>query len=55
MALATLPPGLLSTDCAEGSTPFEVIEVDFAVPINYRIRAKTKGKAYLALCACSLA
>ena len=55
MALATLPPELLSTDCADGITPFEVIEVDFAVPFNYRIRTKTKGKAYLALCACSLA
>ena len=38
----------------EGSTPFEVIGVDFAGPIKYRIRAKTEGKAYLALCACSL-
>ena len=47
---------ILSMDLrTEGSTPFEVIEVDFAVPINCRIRAKTKGKAYLALCACSLA
>ena len=38
----------------EGSTPFEVIGVDFAGPIKYRIRAKTEGKAYLALYACSL-
>ena len=38
-----------------GSTPFEVIGVDFAGPIKYRIRAKTEGKAYLALYACSLA
>ena len=38
----------------EGSTPFEVIGVDFAGPIKYRIRAKTEEKAYLALCACSL-
>ena len=37
-----------------GSTPFEVIGVDFAGPIKYRIRAKTEGKAYLALYACSL-
>ena len=54
MALAKLPPGLLSTDCTEGSTPFEVIGIDFAGPIKYRIRAKTEGKAYLALYACSL-
>ena len=55
MALATPPPGLLPTDRTEGSTPFEVIRVDFAGPIKYRIRAKTEGKAYLALYACSLA
>ena len=55
MALATPPPGLLPTDRTEGSTPFEVIGVDFAGPIKYRIRAKTEGKAYLALYACSLA
>ena len=54
MALATPPPGLLPTDRTEGSTPFEVIGVDFAGPIKYRIRAKTEGKAYLALYACSL-
>ena len=46
---------ILSIDLrTEGSTPFEVIGVDFAGPIKYRIRAKTEGKAYLALCACSL-
>ena len=54
MALATPPPGLLSTDRTEGSTPSAVIGVDFAGLIKYRIRAKTEGKAYLALCACSL-
>ena len=32
----------------------EVIGIDFAGPIKYRIRAKTEGKAYLALYACSL-
>ena len=51
MALATPPPGLLPTDRTERSTPFEVIG---AGPIKYRIRAKTEGKAYLALYACSL-
>ena len=54
MALITPPPGLLPTDRTERSTPFEVIGVDFAGPIKYRIRAKTEGKAYLALYACSL-
>ena len=54
MALATPPPGLLSTDRTEGSTPFAVSGVDFAGPIKYRIRAKTEEMAYLALCACSL-
>ena len=54
MALATPPPGLLPTDRTEGSTPLEVIGVDFAGPIKYRIRAKIEGKACLALCTCSL-
>ena len=37
-----------------GEHPIRGIGVDFAGPIKYRIRAKTEGKAYLALCACSL-
>ena len=53
-AMATPPPGLLPIDRTEGSTPFEVIGVDFAGPVKYRIRAKTEEKAYLALYACSL-
>ena len=32
MALATPPPGLLSTDRTEGSTPFAVIGVDLQGP-----------------------
>ena len=31
--MATPPPGLLPIDRTEGSTPFEVIGVDFAGPI----------------------
>ena len=51
---ATPPPGLLPTDRTEGNTPFEVIGVDFAGPLKYRVRSKKEGKAYLALYACSL-
>ena len=53
-ALAAPPPGLLPTDRTEGNTPFEVIGVDFAVPLKYRVRSKKEGKAYLVLYACSL-
>ena len=54
MALATPPPVLLPTDHTEGSTSFKVIRVYFAGPIKYHIRAKTEGKAYLALYTYSL-
>ena len=53
-ALAAPPPGLLPTDRTEGNTPFEVIGVDFAGPLKYRVRSKKEGKAYLVLYACSL-
>ena len=54
MALATPPPVLLPTDHTEGSTSVKVIRVYFAGPIKYHIRAKTEGKAYLALYTYSL-
>ena len=53
-ALAAPPPGLLPTDRTEGNTPFEVIGVDFAGPLKYRVRSKKEGKAYRVLYACSL-
>ncbi|XP_028415013.1 uncharacterized protein LOC114538092 [Dendronephthya gigantea] len=37
-----------------GSTPFQVIGVDFAGPIRYLSKAKKEKKAYVALYACSL-
>eukprot|EP00794_Sanderia_malayensis_P011500 gene11500-12695_t len=46
--------GLLPKDRTEGSRPFEVIGVDFAGPITYKVRANTEGKAYILLFACSL-
>ena len=37
-----------------GKHPIRGIGVDFAGPLKYRIRARTEGKAYLALCTYSL-
>ena len=54
IALSNPPPGPLPLDRTQGSTPFEVIGVDFAGPLKYRIRSKTEGKAYIALYSCSL-
>ena len=47
-------PGLLPMDHTEGNTPFEVIGIDFAGPLKYRVRSKKEVKAYLVLYACSL-
>ena len=54
IALSNPPPGPFPLDRTQGSTPFEVIGVDFAGPIKYRIRSKKEGKAYIALYSCSL-
>ena len=54
VALAAPPPGLLPPERTEGSSPFEVVGVDFAGPIKYRKSSRAEGKAYLALYACSL-
>lgn len=48
------PPGNLPTDRTEGSTPFQVIGVDYAGPITYKISKKKEGKAYFLLFTCSL-
>ena len=53
-ALAVPPPGLLSRDRTEGSSPFQVVGVDYAGPIKFKATDKRKGKAYLILYACSL-
>ena len=54
VAQATPPPGLLPTERTEGSGAFEIIGVDFAGPIKYRLSPRVEGKAYLVLYACSL-
>ena len=46
--------GMLPKDRTEGLRPFEVIGGDFADPIAYKVSAKTEGKAYILLFACSL-
>ena len=52
--VARPPMGNLPRDRTEGSRPFQVVGVDFAGPIKYRISKKTQGKAYVTLFACSL-
>ena len=53
-ALAAPPSGLLPRDRTEGTAPFQVMGVDYAGPIKYRISSKREGKAYVILYACSL-
>ena len=53
-AIAQPPPGNLPRDRTEGSHPFQVVGVDFAGPIKYRVAQKKEGKAYVVLYACSL-
>ena len=48
------PQGNLPKDRTEGKTPFQVVGVDYAGPLKYRKGAKTEGKAYVLLYACSL-
>ena len=55
IALRNPPPRPLPVDRSQGSTPLEVIGIDFAGPLRYQIsRSKTEGKAYIALYSCSL-
>ena len=48
------PTASLPTDRTAGSVPFEVLGVDFAGPIAYKLSPKMDGKAYILLFACSL-
>ena len=48
------PPGNLPTTRTQGTTPFEVLGVDFAGSIRYRTKGKNSKKAYLVLYGCSL-
>ena len=48
------PPSKLQVDRTEGSFPFQVVGVDFAGPVAYKISKKKEGKSYILLFACSL-
>ena len=48
------PLGNLPSTRTQGSTPFQVVGVDFAGPIRSKSTPKTESKAYLVLYACSL-
>ena len=45
---------MLPLERTEGSTPFEIVGVDFAGPIKYRKSSRIEGKGYLVLYTCSL-
>ena len=53
-AFANPPTASLPTDQTEGSVPFEVLGVDFAGPMAYKLSPKKEGKAYILLFMCSL-
>ena len=53
-AFANPPTASLPTDRTVGSISFEVLGVDFAGPIAYKVSPKKEGKAYILLFACSL-
>ena len=52
--VARPPVGNLPRDRTQGNRPFQVVGVDFAVQIKYRVTKKTQGKAYVTLFECSL-
>ena len=54
MAYAAPPPGRLPITRTEGVNPFQVIGVDYAGPLQYRISRQREGKAYVLLYVCSL-
>lgn len=53
-AYAAPPPGNLPTTQVQGTNPYQVIGVDYAGPIRYRVSKQREGKAYVLLYACSL-
>ena len=53
-AYQTPPPGNLPTTRTQGSTPYQVLGVDFTGPIKYVPKSKKEAKAYLVLYTCSL-
>ena len=54
LAYAAPPPGNLPTTRTQGTNPYQVIGVDYAGPIRYRVSKQREGKAYVLLYACSL-
>ena len=54
VAVAAPPLGLLPLERTEHPGVFEVVGVDFAVPIKYSKSPRVEGKVYLVLFACSL-
>ena len=52
-AFAQPPTGNLPKDRTEGSSPFQVVGIDYAGPIHYRAK-KDQKKSYILLYACSL-
>lgn len=48
------PTGNLPVERTQGTTPFNVIGVDFAGPIKYKGEGKTEEKAYIILYSCCL-
>ena len=53
-AYSSPPPGNLPRERTEGENPFQVIGVDYAGPLKYRVKAKMEGKANILLYTCSL-
>ena len=54
VAFANPPVGPLPDDRTKGTTPFEVIGVDYMGPMTYKVSTKKEGKAYILLYSCSL-
>lgn len=54
VAVNNPPPGPLPIERTEGTTPYNVIGVDFAGPVKYRYKRKEERKAYVVLYSCSL-
>ena len=54
VAVKCPPPGFLPRARTEGTTPFNVIGVDFAGPVKYVGKGKGERKAYIVLYSCSL-
>ena len=54
LAYTAPPPGNLPTTRTQGINAYQVIGVDYAGPLRYRVSKQREGKAYVLLYACSL-